>query len=91
MDTEYIPLIDGHGNKPQDLKDALKFINDVVSDREKILVHCHAGRSRSVVVVACYLMRKYILSRSKALSIIEAKREIYISPGIDDLFSMDIC
>ena len=85
IDAAYIPLIDGPGNKSQDLRDTFEFIDEVVSEGEKILVHCHAGRSRSVIVVARYLMEKQVMSRTKALAKIEAKREIYLSPGIEDL------
>ena len=90
VDAEYIPLNDGPGNKSQDLKDALAFIDDVVSSGEKILVHCHAGRSRSVIVVARYFMENKIMSRTEALAKIEAEREIYLSTGIESLLSIDI-
>ena len=61
-----------------------------VSDGERVLVHCHAGRSRSVCIVARYLMWKSGLSGKAALEIIKSKREIYLSPGIDELLSMRI-
>jgi len=61
------------------------FIHDVVSNNEKILVHCHAGRSRSVCIVARYLMLKKNLTRKQALGKIEEKREIYLSPGIEEI------
>ena len=85
-----VPLIDGPGNDPRLLEDAIDFIDAIVSDGERVLVHCHAGRSRSVCIVARYLMWKSGLSGKAALEVIKSKREIYLSPGIDELLSMRI-
>lgn len=46
FDILCIPLIDGSGNSEKDFDDAVDFIDSVVSCNEKIIVHCHAGRSR---------------------------------------------
>ena len=85
VDVEHIPLKDGTGNDPTRFYDAVEFIDDIVSSGEKILVHCQAGRSRSVVVVALYLMVKNHLTRDEAIRTIAAKREIYLSTGIGDV------
>ena len=85
-----VPLIDGPGNDSSLLEEAIEFIDAFVSDGEKVLVHCHAGRSRSVCVVARYLMWKTGLSARAALEIIESKREIYLSPGVEELLSMRV-
>ena len=53
----------------------------------RILVHCHAGRSRSVVVVARFLMQSRGLAAQAALDLIAARREIYLSPGIEELLT----
>ena len=42
------------------------------------------------MMVAIYLMVKNGLNQKEALKMIAAKREIYLSDGIDDLFSFDI-
>lgn len=85
-----VPLVDGPGNDPRLLEDAIDFIDAIVSDGEKILVHCHAGRSRSVCVVARYFMWRRGLPRDAALAKIDSKREIYLSPGVEELLSMRI-
>src|SRR5271169_3137767 len=41
------------------LRRAIPFIRDGVARGERVLVHCHAGISRSVSVVAVYLMLRY--------------------------------
>ena len=86
FDVLAIPLIDGAGNDKRLFEDAVQYITDVVSDGDRILVHCHAGRSRSVCIVARYFMVKDGLTRNQALTKIEEKREIYLSPGIEEIF-----
>ena len=80
-----LALVDGAGNNRRYFDDAVDFIDDVVSSGERILVHCHAGRSRSVCIVARYFMLKHNMTRNQALEKIEEKREIYLSPGIEEL------
>ena len=88
FDIVVIPLVDAAGNDKRNFKDATDYIDDVVSSDEKILVHCHAGRSRSVCIVARYFMIKEGLTSHQALAKIEAKREIYLSPGIEEILKL---
>jgi protein-tyrosine phosphatase len=88
-DIVAIPLIDGSGNDPRAFNDAVDFIDDVVSSGKKILVHCHAGRSRSVCIVARYFMVKHNLTVHQALQKIQAKREIYLSTGIEEILKIN--
>ena len=88
FDIVVIPLVDAAGNDRRNFKDATDYIDDIVSNEEKILVHCHAGRSRSVCIVARYFMIKEGLTSHQALARIEAKREIYLSPGIEEILKL---
>lgn len=88
FDVENIPLVDAAGNDKRVFNDCTDFIDDVVSSGDKILVHCHAGRSRSVCIVARYFMLKHGLTSHQALVKIEAKREIYLSPGIEEILEV---
>jgi protein-tyrosine phosphatase len=56
FDVEVIPLADATGNDRRLFNDCVDIIDDVVSSGDKILVHCHAGRSRSVCITARYFM-----------------------------------
>ena len=87
VDARCVPLQDGPGNRSGDLEEALRFLDDAVRAGERVLVHCHAGRSRSVVVVARHLMRSRGITPQAALELIASKREIYLSPGIEDLLT----
>jgi protein-tyrosine phosphatase len=85
IDVLYLPLNDGPGNRREKVDQALRFVDEVVRAGRRILVHCHAGRSRSVVIVARYLMRSRAMTSTAALELIGSKREIYLSPGIEEL------
>ena len=87
IDVLVLPLIDGRGNDRRRIGDAVQYIRDVVNAGDRILVHCHAGRSRSVSVVAYYLTLEEGLTTEQALARIEAEREMYLSPGIEEIFT----
>ena len=50
-----------------------------------MLVHCHAGRSRSVVVVAGLLARTLAIGPAEAVARVAARRVVCISPEFEDL------
>lgn len=77
-------LIDGPGNSEQDLLQALTALVQMVEDSAPVLVHCHAGRSRSVSLVACYLAYQRKVSLAHAYSEVAAKREVAIQDGLPE-------
>lgn len=52
---------------------------------ERVLVHCHAGKSRSARVVARYLVEHRGFAREAAIAHISARREIHLLPGIEEI------
>lgn len=62
-------------NKPM-IEIGYHFIDEVVSSGNKILIHCMAGVSRSVSLVAYYFMKKYNISFNDALKYIRNKRKV---------------
>ncbi len=78
-------LKDGPGNDPSVFRKAVQNLIGLVQDFPPVLVHCHAGRSRSVIVVAGYLMQSLNIGAEKAIAIIGSKREINVSDGLKDL------
>jgi protein-tyrosine phosphatase len=87
IDGYCIPLHDGPGNKRDHVLAAIDFIAAQVENGLRVLVHCRAGRSRSVCIVAAYLMRHKGLSKKQAISIIAEKRQIFLSDGINEIFT----
>lgn len=88
IDAFCYPLVDGPGNRQEDIEEAIQTIADIVGDGEKILVHCHAGRSRSVCVVAAYFVKFHGMLPHQAISFIASKRDIQLTPGIEDIFTL---
>ncbi|XP_051184557.1 dual specificity protein phosphatase 1B isoform X1 [Lolium perenne] len=50
------------------------FIDEGICTGGNVLVHCFAGRSRSVTVVLAYLMNKHQMSLQSAMSLVKSKR-----------------
>jgi len=73
-------------NRKEYILDALEYISDIVSSGENPGA-CHAGRSRSVSMVAAYLIKYEGHTINQALSTIVSKREIYLSDGIEEVFN----
>jgi atypical dual specificity phosphatase len=86
IDGYCVPLYDGPGNRREHVLAAIDFIAAQVENGLRLLVHCRAGRSRSVCIVAAYLMRHKGFSKKQAISLIEQKRQICLSDGIDEIF-----
>ncbi|MFZ2279988.1 MAG: dual specificity protein phosphatase [Prosthecobacter sp.] len=78
-------LRDGPGNAPWLFDRAVKIVGEYALKHPKLLVHCHAGRSRSVMVVASHLVRMNAWDLRQALALIHAKRPEIVLP--DDLLS----
>lgn len=77
-------LVDGPGNDLRVLHFAVDDLRRLAA-QGPVLVQCHAGRSRSVVVVAAYLMEAHRISAREAISRVAAKREINVTPALVDL------
>ncbi len=53
---EVVRLEDAPGNEPRLFRLAVDYLSELVRDAPPVLVQCHAGRSRSAVVVAGYFV-----------------------------------
>uniref|UniRef100_A0A1D1Z5S4 Dual specificity protein phosphatase 1 n=1 Tax=Anthurium amnicola TaxID=1678845 RepID=A0A1D1Z5S4_9ARAE len=61
-------------NLEQHFDECIEFIDEAKRMGGGVLVHCFAGRSRSVTVVVAYLMKKHHMSLSEALALVKSKR-----------------
>ncbi len=75
-------LIDGPGNDLRVLQFALADLRKFAASHNPVLVQCHAGRSRSAMVVAAHLMETSGISASEAITQVAAKREINVTPAL---------
>lgn len=72
-----VGLIDGSGNDPFSMVAALILLHSLVKDgKQKVLVHCHAGKSRSIMVVAAYMELVGIATLDDALAKIMPIRKV---------------
>lgn len=62
-------------------------IEQAIKENKNVLVHCHAGVSRSVTIVIAYLMRKNNLTYEQARTFVKSKRSI-IDPNPDFVKSL---
>ena len=52
-----------------------KFIDDALKNNGNVLVHCHAGVSRSVTILMAYIMKSQKMSYDKVFSLVQSKRD----------------
>jgi len=65
------------------------FIDTIVEKNESLLIHCIAGRSRSVTLLIAYLIYKYKYTVDDAISLIKKKRSI-IQPNQNFIRQLNI-
>nr|AFK39190.1 unknown [Medicago truncatula] len=61
-------------NLKQHFEECFDFIDEAKSNGGSVLVHCYAGRSRSVTIIVAYLMKSRGMSLSEALQHVKCKR-----------------
>ena len=71
-----IPLLD---SDKEDIKkyfgNSYDFIDNAIKNNGNVLVHCHAGISRSSTILIAYIMKSQKMSLDKVLDLIKSKRE----------------
>jgi hypothetical protein len=83
--VEVVPLDDAPDNDPRLFRKAVDALGRLLHKAPPVLVHCHAGRSRSVVVVAGYLMQTLGIEGHEAIARIAAKRDVAVTEGLERL------
>lgn len=74
-----VHLWDGE-NEMVIFQEAVSVLEELLGSHRRVVVHCRAGRSRSVAVVAAYLKKSRTLHAHEALGLVTAKRESAIAP-----------
>jgi protein-tyrosine phosphatase len=78
-------LRDGPGNDREIFVRAVNTLSQFVSTSPPVLVQCHAGRSRSAVIVAGHFIKTQGLQPDEALRLVAMKRALQVTPGLDSM------
>jgi protein tyrosine phosphatase (PTP) superfamily phosphohydrolase (DUF442 family) len=81
---EVVELIDGRGNRPEVFLRAVALLKKLQTRHAPVLVHCHAGQSRSAAVVCKFLMKEEGATLAEAMKRISAKRRVAIMAGLQE-------
>lgn len=74
---KHLPLEDSPSEDiSQFFEDSYKFIDNAIQTGGKVLVHCHAGISRSTTILASYMIQRYSKSPREILRHIRSIRKI---------------
>lgn len=78
-------ILDGRGNDPRIFRSIVEQAVELLRGGSVVLIHCHAGRSRSIVLAAGVLMKLEGLEPAEAVQKVCASREGNLSPGLEEL------
>lgn len=81
---QVVELIDGAGNPPERFLRAVRMLRDLAFMHAPVLVHCHAGQSRSAAVVCKFFMQEEGNSLAEAMRRITCKRKVAIIAGLQE-------
>lgn len=75
VETLYLPTVDLVAAPSQvDLLKGVDFIKKHADLKQSVYVHCKAGRTRSATLAACFFVKHYGWTRSKAVEFLTKKR-----------------
>ena len=76
-----IHLVDGR-NEMAIFRRAVENLEELVKKHHRVIVHCRAGRSRSIAVVAAYLRMARNMEADDALAFVMERRQAAIAPEL---------
>lgn len=75
LELVHIPMRNGEPAELSQLSLAVSAIDSLLSRGHRVLVHCSAGKDRTGMVLAAYLIAKRGLSAEEAISFVRLKRK----------------
>ena len=81
---EVVELVDGRGNRPEVFLRAVELLKKLRAKHSPVLVHCHAGQSRSAALVCKFFMKVEGANLQQAMKRITTKRKVVIVAGLQE-------
>lgn len=84
----HVGILDGGGNDPIICGCALMLLNGLLRQGHKVLIHCHEGKSRSVVIAAAHLRAcgEYWSLDDAIASIKQIRPVVDVAPPLREMF-----